>query len=742
MAQYAAIAVEAPVTQIYTYRIPEKLQGQVQPGSRVLAPFGPRRIRGFCVEVSDECPIDPAKCRDILKAGPEGEIVFPELLRLTKWAADYYYTGWGMMLAAAVPSAVRKGAQIETKLYISLAKSTEETKLELAFIPKNAIKQSLVLEKLLALSADGCAEVLAAWLLPQVEATHSTLRGLEKKGLLVISERARVIEHPTLPQNFRDITLNPEQATAVAKLNDALDSRKFKAFLLYGITGSGKTEVYLQAMSYALNQGRTVLVLVPEISLTPQTVGRFQQRAGEVVSMHSNMSDGERAEAWRKLRNGEVKVVVGARSAVFSPLPNLGLIIVDEEHEHTFKQENEPRYHGRDLAVMRGLHENAVVVMGSATPSLESWHNAQSGKYELLTLTERAGGARQAQTKVVDMREEFAERKKMVTFSRALEKELLNCLHHEKQAILFLNRRGFNTFVTCLSCGEPVKCPHCDISLTFHKRDNLMRCHYCDYMVKPPLECEACSSANLRYGGSGTERVEQILSQLIPDARLLRMDSDTMTGRDSHAKALAAFVNGEYDILLGTQMVTKGFDFPNVTLVGVLSADSAINLPDFRATERTFQLVTQVVGRAGRGVNPGVAVIQAFQPEHYAIEYAVAQDFDGFAQKELTARKPLGYPPFGKVARFVARGETEVAVKTLLAEISVILKKNAPRPLSVIGPNPCPISRLQNEYRFHLLIKGRNHLEIGKMLDSVKEYLGRKTGGVRLAVDVDPVSQM
>lgn len=742
MGLYAAIAVEAPVTKVYHYSIPEKLAGRVKPGSRVIAPFGPRRIRGFCVELSEECPIDPKRCRDIIDAGPEGEIVFPELLRLTKWAADYYHTGWGMMLAAAVPSAVRKGAKMETVLHLKLAKSPEQTKLELAFLPKNASKQALILQKMLELYDQGVNEVLAAWLLGRIEATHSTLRGLEKKGLLEVDERNREVNHTVLPQTFKDITLNPEQETAVSKLCGALDGREFSPFLLYGITGSGKTEVYLQAMSHALKQGRTVLVLVPEISLTPQTVGRFRQRAGEVVSMHSNMSDGERAEAWRRLRSGEVKVVVGARSAIFSPLPDLGLIIVDEEHEHTFKQENEPRYHGRDIAVMRGLHEKAVVVMGSATPSLETWHNACTGKYELLTLTERAGGARPAQTKVVDMRDEFAERKKMVTFSRTLEKELANCLHHGKQAILFLNRRGFNTFVTCLSCGEPVKCPHCDISLTFHKRDNIMRCHYCDYYTKPPQECEACSSRNLRYGGSGTERVEQLLETILPEARLLRMDSDTMTGRDSHAKALAAFANGEYDILLGTQMVTKGFDFPNVTLVGVLSADSAINLPDFRATERTFELVTQVVGRAGRGVNPGVAVIQAFQPEHYAIEYAVAQDFEGFATKELATRKPLGYPPFGRVARFVARGEKEPAVKELLSEIGAKLKQNQPRPLSVIGPNPCPVAIIQNEFRYHLMIKGRSHHEIHNMLNLVTDYIGKKSKGVRLTVDVDPVSQM
>lgn len=742
MSKYAAVAVEAPVTQIYHYTIPEHLRGKVLPGSRVIAPFGHRKIRGFCVELSDTCPIDPKKCKDILEAGPEGEIVLPELLRLTRWGANYYHTGWGMMLAASVPSAVRKGAKIATALYISLAKTPDETRLERTFIPKNAARQIEVLDYLLARAQEGILSPAAALVTAETGATHSVLRALEKKGLLLITEENLTPEHIVLPQKFHDIILNPEQETALAKLNAALDTRSFAAFLLYGITGSGKTEVYLRAMQHTLAQGRTVLVLVPEISLTPQTVGRFEHVAGEVVTLHSNMCDGERAEAWRKLRRGEVKVVVGARSGVFSPLPDLGLIIVDEEHEHTFKQENDPRYHGRDMAVMRAVHEKAVIVLGSATPSLESWHNANSGKYTLLTLSTRPGGAHRPQTKVVDMREECAEQKKNVMFSRTLEKELVNCLNHEKQAILFLNRRGFNTFVSCLSCGEPVKCPYCDVALTFHKRQNLLRCHYCDYYLRPPEECPSCSARNIRFSGTGTERVEQILNSIIPQARLLRMDSDTMTGRDSHAQALSAFSRGEYDILLGTQMVTKGFDFPNVTLVGVLSADNAINLPDFRSPERTFQLVTQVIGRAGRGENPGVAVIQAFQPEHYAIEYALAQDFAGFAKKELANREPLRYPPFGRVARIVARGENEQIVKDELDNVAKDLKKAAPRPMMIIGPSPCPLARLQNEYRFHLLIKARNHHEISQMLGATAERLGKLKKGVRVAVDVDPVSQM
>ncbi len=738
MPMYAAIAVEAPLTTIYHYSIPDKLLGKIQPGSRVIAPFGPRRIRGFCVAVSEECPIDPEKCRDIISAGPEGEIVLESLLELTRWAANYYYSSWGMMLAAAVPSAVRRGHKAETALYVKLAKSPDETKLELAFLPKNAAKQEAVLRYLIEKNTS--AEILASQIIRYSNASHQTLRSLEKRGLLIISEKIFDRDRISLKPEQKEIVLNLEQSQAINAINQALDSDAFNPFLLYGITGSGKTEVYLRCMSHALEQNKSVLVLVPEISLTPQTLGRFKDRAGDVVAMHSHMSDGERAEAWRRLRRGEVKVVVGARSAIFAPLPNLGLIIVDEEHEHTFKQENDPRYHGRDLAVMRAKQEDASIILGSATPSLESWLNASTGKYQLLRLTERPGVANPPMTVTVDMKEEYTERKKVVMFSRRLERELLNCLAHEKQAILFLNRRGFNTNIKCLSCGETLKCPNCEISLTYHRGSNLLRCHYCDFATRPPEECPNCGARNLRFSGTGTERIEDILGKLAPEARVLRMDSDTMNRRDSHARALAAFSNNEYDILVGTQMVTKGFDFPNVTLVGVLAADSAIDMPDFRAAERTFQLVTQVVGRAGRAENPGVAVIQAFQPEHYAIQYAIDQDFEGFSQKELEFRSQLTYPPYGRVARIVGRAINEAEIKAYLAELAQKYRENAPSPLAVLGPSPCPLSRLQEEYRYHILLKAKTHKEISRMLDAAAEIYKKQKRNLKLVIDVDPIS--
>ncbi|MBP5233222.1 MAG: primosomal protein N', partial [Planctomycetes bacterium] len=429
-------------------------------------------------------------------------------------------------------------------------------------------------------------------------------------------------------------------------------------------------------------------------------------------------------------------------SAVFSPMPGLGLVIVDEEHEHTFKQESCPRYHGRDLAVMRAAAEKAVVVLGSATPSLESWHNAQTGKYQLLSLTERPGGARVPEARVVDMGEECREQKRLVTFSRELLARLGECLQKKQQAILFLNRRGFNTEVRCKACGETLKCQDCSIALTYHKHDGLMRCHYCDAAARPPDKCPTCGARALRFSGTGTERAEAVLQELFPEARLLRMDSDTMTRRDAHGRALAAFAAGEYDVLLGTQMVTKGFDFPNVTLVGVLAADSAIDLPDFRAAERTFQLVTQVVGRAGRAEKSGVAVIQAFQPGHYAVQYALRQDFPGFAAYELQARRALGYPPYGRLARIIVASENEAAARGLGDQIAARLKTVAPEPGRVLGPAPCVIEKLQKVFRFHLLVMARDHRALRRVLDAAAEFYAPARNGVQVTLDVDPVSMM
>lgn len=737
MPLYAGVVVEAPLTKVFHYKVPPALRETLRPGSRVVVPFGRTRTQGFCVEVSDTCPVDPdrIKLRELESAGPEGDIVLPEILSLTRWIASYYHTGWGTVLAAAVPAAVRKGSGGRMRLFATLLLSPEQAGEEARRLGGKARRQAAVLELLAELPV---GEAVSSVDIQQATGADSgVLRRLEACGFLALHPEYVPPSRTGADLATEAVHLTAEQAHAFACIGQSLGDRVFAPYLLYGITGSGKTEVYLRALEKTLAQGRGVLVLVPEISLTPQTVARFRHRAGDVAVLHSHMADGERAEEWRRLRRGDVRVAVGARSAVFAPLPDLGLIIVDEEHEQTFKQENAPRYHARDVAVMRAREAGAVVVLGSATPSLESWRNAKRGRYTLLTLTTRPGGARPAQAQVVDLKQEWADVKRQTVFSRTLEKAVHECLRRGEQAILFLNRRGFHTCVSCLACGEPLRCESCDISLTLHRKENRLRCHYCDYASTIPTRCPACGHMGLRSTGTGTERVEDLVATLFPEARLLRMDSDTMTGRDAHATALAGFARGDYDLLLGTQMVTKGFDFPNVTLVGVLSADSALNLPDFRASERTFQLITQVVGRAGRADKPGHAVIQAYQPEHPAVQCALRQDFEAFAAGELPDRKSTGYPPYGRLARIIGRGAVEKKVREAMTVCAVALRKVAPSPLAVLGPTPCPLPRLQEEFRYHILLKARTPKEIHAMLAGVEL---KQTGGVRLAVDVDPLS--
>ena len=516
-----------------------------------------------------------------------------------------------------------------------------------------------------------------------------------------------------------------------------------ETFLLHGVTGSGKTEVYLSAIEAALAEGRSALLLVPEIALTPAVAGQFFARFGDRVAiLHSAFTDVERSEQWRRIRGGAGSVVVGTRSGVFAPVRNLGLIIVDEEHDGSYKQEETPRYHGRDVAVVRAQAAGATVVLGSATPSLESRYNAERGKYTLLELPGRIEERPMAQVELIDMRQEFLETRKQNTFSRKLVEAITARVENGEQTLVLLNRRGFSSYVACRACGERVQCINCSLTLTYHKRDRRLLCHYCGYAEKVPSICPKCQSEHIYFLGVGSERVEEELHRDFPTARIARLDRDTVTGKRQYETILQAFRERSFDLLVGTQMIAKGHDIPNVTLVGVVSADIGLGMPDFRAAERTFQLLTQVAGRAGRGNLPGIVLIQTINPDHYAVRMAAAQDYQAFYEKELNFRRMMHYPPFSAMANILVRSEKKEVAMRMSSELGHFLTP-APEGLKVMGPAEAPVPRLKAEYRYQFLIKAAGRKPLNEFLRRVQAYaLEHKWGATALVIDVDPLSLM
>jgi primosomal protein N' (replication factor Y) len=540
------------------------------------------------------------------------------------------------------------------------------------------------------------------------------------------------------------VTPTSEQQAAIATIEASLRDRRFEAFLLFGVTGSGKTEVYLRAIETALALGRTALYLVPEIGLTPLLARRMQSRFGDVLALlHSGLTEGERADEWRRVQEGRVKVVLGARSAIFAPLRDAGLLIVDEEHDASYKQEEHPRYSGRDLAVVRGQRLDAAVILGSATPSMESYHNALRKKYTLLTLTRRVAGAVLPLVHRVDMRREFEETGAAAPLSRRLLTALRERLERGEQSLILLNRRGFSTFVLCRACGQTLECGRCSIALTLHLRERRLRCHYCQDSRPVPASCPECGSGHLHFGGTGTEKLEETVRSLLPKARLARMDRDTVRGRGAIEDLLDRVERGEVDILLGTQMIAKGHDFPNVTLVGVLTADALLGLPDFRAGERTFQLLAQMAGRSGRRERPGEVIVQAYDPDHHAVRSACEHDFEAFARAELVYRRTLQYPPFSALAMLVFRDGTYERAWERASVVAAGLRRSRPEDLQVLGPAPAPLEKLRGRYRVQVLLKGARRASVRRGLEEAAGLLERL--GVRndsVTVDVDPASTL
>ncbi len=584
-------------------------------------------------------------------------------------------------------------------------------------------------------------------LLDATGASPSVIRTLERRGRVevVIEEiRRDPLANASIPVVF-DVELTLDQACAVTEISTAIAEGGYKAFLLHGVTGSGKTEVYIRAMRAAFERGQSALMLVPEINLTPVFSRQLSAHFGDAVAiLHSNLSDGERLDEWRRIRRGEARIVIGTRSAVFAPLVDLGVVVVDEEHETSYKQDVSPRYNGRDTAVVRARGANAVCILGSATPSLESYHNAHVGKYEYVRLPARVGDRPLASVDIVNMCDVFAAAGRQVTFSPRLLEAIRDTVARREQVMVLLNRRGFSAFLMCRSCGLSIQCPNCDVTLTFHRAQAKLVCHYCNHQQGVPSGCPSCAGAFIHYVGEGTEQIESRLLESLPTARIARLDRDAAQRRGAYDRIIAEFSSGAIDVLVGTQMIAKGHDFPNVTLVGVVSVDAGLAMPDFRAAERTFQLLTQVAGRAGRGASPGLVLIQTSHPQHYAIRFAQQQDYEGFYEREIEFRRAMSYPPFTTLINCLIQDEDLGKARTLAQALATALvRASEGRSLRVLGPAPAPISRIKNRYRWQVLVKARSRPDARDVLDLALARLGDAHAALRaLTVEVDPVNLM
>ena len=799
---YCDVSLPVPLDQSFTYRLPETLRHRAQPGCRVLVPFGARKLTGVVVKLHDQPPEGALK--EVLRLVDEEPVLDAGLLTLAAWISQYYCAPLGEVLRSMTPLSgeVRKtrlysltDSGRDAARQLVLGASEEDAAVQVLQLLEARPLSASYLEKKLpnaarivrSLEKKGFVEIenleaqrdplrasatrlRASWLAVAPDDVKLTKRERELHAFLELhpgthnlaeleisvtgaSQAARSLARRKLialePESPTGVfaserpprTLNPHQLQTYQKIEAALCGGKFQTFLLQGVTGSGKTEVYLKSIDACLALGRSALLLVPEIALTPAVAGDFFHRFGDRVAiLHSAFHDAERAEQWRRIRAGLATVVVGTRSGVFAPVRNLGLVVIDEEHDQSYKQQETPRYNGRDVAIVRAQGAGAVVILGSATPSLESRYNVQRGKYTLLALPERIEKRPMPDVEIIDMRQEFLETRKLATFSRRLVDMIGERLEKGEQTMLLLNRRGFSSFVACRACGEKLECVNCAVTLTYHRRDRRMLCHYCNYAQKVPTVCPKCGSEYLNFIGTGSEKVEEELHRDFPTARIARMDRDTVSGKRHFESILHGFREGDSDILVGTQMIAKGHDIPNVTLVGVVSADVGLGLPDFRAAERTFQLLTQAAGRAGRGDLPGIVLIQTINPEHYAIRYASEQNYDGFYEKEIQFRKLMRYPPFAALANVLVRSQKQEEALEMSTELGRRLDP-APEGLKILGPAEAPVPKLKSEFRYQLLIKAVDRKRLNETLRQLRRFSQeRKWNPTALVIDVDPLT--
>jgi primosomal protein N' (replication factor Y) len=804
MKEIVEVAVSLPVSKTFHYLISEKIRESIQVGMRVLVPFKGRKVTGFVIDLLDQPPKGiEEKLQEVEELLDEAPLIDPQMLRFYRWISDYYLYPLGEVIKTGLPP----GLQLKSELILSLAQDGADglargglepvqekvfreiercgkvsLKRMLKIFPEKVTRSQLYfwrrkgllnihagiegkevkprVEKVVKYQGSEPApptsrkemEILK-WIQEKGEVFYSELsknfkspsnpiKSLQAKGLISISHK-EVCRHLSVQLELKPYPkpkLTPDQEAVLNEILKGIDSKRYSPFLVYGVTGSGKTEIYLRAIEEVLGKGREAIVLVPEISLTPQLLSRFKDRFGDNFALlHSGLGRGERYDQWRRIWKGEVRIAMGARSAIFAPFKNVGVIIVDEEHDPSYKQEEKLKYHARDLATVRAKQDDATLLLGSATPSLESFYNAMRGKFHLLNLPERIEGKPLPRVEVVSMKKEKG------LLSEKVKTALQKNIEDKKQSLLFLNRRGFANFILCPECGLTFKCPNCSVTLTYHLRDRTLQCHYCAYRIRAPGDCTQCGGHRLQGMGIGTERLEQEIKGLFPETKVGRMDRDTTSRKSSHLQILKKLESGDIDILIGTQMIVKGHDFPNVTFVGVISADTSLHFPDFRASERTFQLLTQVAGRAGRGEVFGEVIIQTFNPEHYSIQRAKDHDFVGFYHEEIQFRKALDYPPFSRLINFRVVGNSEKKTKAVAEDMGRIgqslLKKGFQKGIEILGPSTAPFAKMKGKFRWQMLAKGKSHQLLHQFAKELALRLEthRKGKGVNLDIDVDPV---
>lgn len=739
-APLASVAVARPVRGEFTYRVPESLVGKLQPGQRVLVPFGRGTCLAFYLGPADAAAAQNLTLKELIRPLEDSPALTEPLIALLRFAAEHYRYPLGEAIRGALPpglSAVEQAkAAAPELLHWAVAEAGADPK-----ALSRAPAQQAALSYLLAVGGRATLEEVAH----AIPGAKDSLKKLAAKGLVRVEAEELVPGVREGLEHSRPAALTPEQALAVGELTQALAQGGFRPYLLHGVTGSGKTEVYLRVVERALELGRGALVLVPEIALTPQLVGRFRSRFGaNVAVLHSALKDRERLLAWQQLRAGQLRIAVGVRSAIFAPVENLGVVVVDEEHDPSFKQEEKLRYHARDLAVVRAKHAGALVVLGSATPSLETLENARKGRYQKLTLSARVDDRPMPEVRLVDLRLERPRGPAMEHEPPILSAPLLaamqEVLDKGQQVILFLNRRGHSTFLLCEVCGKSVRCENCDVCLTHHLSSRRVQCHYCGAGGAVPEVCGDCGGKLLRLG-VGTEKVEAEVAERFPRSRVARLDRDAATNAEKLTELLASFARREIDVLVGTQMVAKGHDFPGVTLVCVVVADTSLAIPDFRAAERTFHLLTQVGGRAGRGKDPGRVLVQTYNPESEPVLRVLGHDFDGFANRELDRRRALAYPPYSRMAAIRVEGSDPAktaSVARMLGDRMAARLPPARVGVRLLGPAPAPIARIKGKTRWQLLLKGPTHVALEGPLAAAEAALVEIPATVKVVIDVDP----